>query len=324
MDTGSTLEGVQGLLRSYLTRDNLSTLRNYEAVLEDFRRYAKAPSVEAALLSLLASGPQKADEKIARYKALVIGKRDQKGRLTRGRGLSSSAVNLRLTVLRSLIKKARRTGMIQWELDVPNLAHELVHDVRGPGDELLNKMLAKAKERPGAEGRRDYAIVRLAAELGLRRREIVGLDLEDLDVAGSELKIRGKGRREKESVACSAKTIEAIQQWIQMRPKPREGSALFTNLIPGRAGRISGPAVYLIVRGLGKAALPSSRRKIGPHKIRHTAITSAVRLAKANGLAREEVQKFSRHKDFRMVARYIDADDRAQAILANANGARLA
>jgi hypothetical protein len=33
------------------------------------------------------------------------------------------------------------------------------------------------------------------------------------------------------------------------------------------------------------------------------------------------VQKFSRHKDFRMVARYIDADDHAQAVLARANGA---
>jgi integrase len=79
------------------------------------------------------------------------------------------------------------------------------------------------------------------------------------------------------------------------------------------------------VRGLGKEALPSrSSRKIGPHKIRHTAITAAVRLAKANGLAREDVQRFSRHKDFRMVARYLDADDRAQGILARANGARLA
>ena len=55
------------------------------------------------------------------------------------------APNLRLTVLRSLFKKARRHGIVQWELDVASVAQELVHDVRGPGDELLNKMLTAAK-----------------------------------------------------------------------------------------------------------------------------------------------------------------------------------
>lgn len=314
---------VVQLLKIYLARDNASTVRNYESVLDDYRQFAKAPTREAAITELLSADAARANDRVARYKRLMTGVRDQRGKLTRGRGLSSAAVNLRLTVLRSIVKKARQRGMIQWELDVPNITDERVHDVRGPEPELLNKMLSAAKARPGAEGRRDYAILRLAAELGLRRREITGLNLDDFDPDAAEVRILGKRRREKETLACSAKTVEAIQRWREVRPTSADG-ALFTNLIPGRAKRISGPAVYLIIRGLGKLALPiRSTRKIGPHKIRHSAITSAVQLAKANGLAREEVQKFSRHKDFRMVARYLDADNRAQQILARANGAQL-
>lgn len=314
---------VTQLLKTYLARDNSNTVRNYESVLEDYRQFAKTPTREAAITELLAADAGRANDRIARYKRLMTGVRDQRGKLTRGRGLSSAAVNLRLTVLRSIVKKARQRGMIQWELDVSNVTDERVHDVRGPEPEVLNKMLSAAKARPGAEGRRDYAILRLAAELGLRRREIIGLNLDDFDSVAAEVRILGKRRREKEMLACSEKTVEAIQRWREARPPSPDG-ALFTNLIPGRTKRISGPAVYLIIRSLGKQVLPPrSSRKIGPHKIRHSAITSAVRLAKANGLAREEVQKFSRHKDFRMVARYLDIDERAQEILAKANGAVL-
>jgi integrase len=82
--------------------------------------------------------------------------------------------------------------------------------------------------------------------------------------------------------------------------------------------------VYLIVRRLGAEALPKrSRKKVSPHRIRHTAITAAVRNAREIGLAREEVKKFSRHTDLRMLDRYIDADSQAQAKLARSIGERL-
>ena len=104
-------------------------------------------------------------------------------------------------------------------------------------------------------------------------------------------------------------------RWVEVRPRPNrgKGSPLFTNLIPGRTGRITGAAVWEIVRALGAAALGSrSKKRVRPHGIRHTAITEAVRRAPSVHVMREDVKKFSRHSDFRMVARYLDADDGAQ------------
>lgn len=319
-----TQTSAERLLTRFLTRENSGTAENYRKQLEDYRAWTKEDTPGEAVYALLKGGFEMAQRSIERYKASVVGRRDAKGKLISGRGLSAAAINLRLTVLRSLVKQAQASGLVTWELHVANVADERVKDVRGPGEEILNAMLRAAKAKPGAEGRRDYAILRLAGELGLRRREIVGLDLQDFDSEACEIRVLGKGRRQKEAIACTPKTIVAIQAWVSARPRPKADSPLFTNLIPGRTARISGPAVYLIISRLGRSALPArSPRRIGPHKIRHTAITSAVRNAVASGLAREDVKKFSRHKDMRMVARYLDEDDDAQRKLAKAVGSRL-
>ena len=317
-------EQVRRLVEAYLARDNANTRQTYEKQLEDYCTFAKASSPAIAILRLLKSGPTAADSKIERYKRSVVGVRDKKGQLISGRGLSPAAVNLRLTVLRSLVKRAHHAGMVNWQLQTANLPEELVNDMRGPGEDVLNRMLELAKGKIGPVGRRDYAILRLAGELGLRRKEIVGLDLADVDTDAAEIRISGKGRRQKETLSCTSKTADALQAWIEVRPRPQNGSPLFANLIPGRTGRISGEAVYVIIRRLGELALArNSKKRVSPHRVRHTAIIGAVHSTAALKLSREEVKKFSRHKDMRMVTRYLDEHDRAQAILAKAVGDRL-
>ena len=315
---------VEELLKNYFDRENANTARHYGASINDFCGFIKAPNRLSAIEQLLSAGFAAGNDLVTRYQRDMEGTRNSEGKLKLGRGLSPSAVNLRLTVLRGLVKKARRQGLIDWELDVPNVASENVHEVTGPGIDVLNRMLEAAKRQHGAEGRRNYAILRLAGELGLRRKEIVALDYDDFDPVAGTIRIRGKARRQQEVLSCTPTAVAALSRWVEARPRPRGGRPLFTNLIPGRPTRLTGSAVYEIVRDLGREALPKgSRRWVRPHGIRHTAITEAVRRAKDAGLAREEVQKFSRHKDFRMVARYLDANTRAQERLSAAIGESL-
>jgi len=316
---------VSELLDSYLARENAITVRHYSAALDDFAEYTRAADRLSAINRLLGADFPAGNELVIGYRRDMEGSRRGDGKLKSGRGLSASAVNLRLTVLRGLVKKARRHGLIDWELDVPNIPAENVHETSGPGMELLNRMLEAAKAQPGPVGRRNYAILRLAGELGLRRKEIVGLDVDDIDLLTETIRIRGKARRQLEKLTCTPATVAALGNWLEVRPKPSDGRALFTNLIPGRPTRLTGSAVYEIVRKLGRTALPKgSRKRVRPHGIRHTAITEAVRRAKEVGLAREEVQKFSRHRDFRMVARYLDAHDQAQKKLGAVIGGLMA
>jgi len=184
-------ESIEGLLASYLARENAATVRHYTAALDDFAGFIKAPDRLAAGTRLLGAGFAAGNELVADYRRDMEGTRNTEGKLKSGRGLSASAINLRLTVLRGFVKKARRHGLIDWELDVPNIASENVHEATAPGIDLLNRMLVAAKAQPGPLGRRNYAILRLAGELGLRRKEIVGLDLDDVDLAPGTVRIRG-------------------------------------------------------------------------------------------------------------------------------------
>jgi integrase/recombinase XerC len=167
-------------------------------------------------------------------------------------------------------------------------------------------MLALAK-RDAESGRpkavRDLAIVRLLHDLGLRRGELVALDLADLDLEAeaATVAVVGKGRTEKDRLTLPDPTVDALATWMAtrgLRPGP-----LFIRLDPVAEGpdRLTGRGVFLIVRDLGRKA--GLAKPVRPHGLRHEAITRA--LDKTNGDVRT-VQRFSRHADTRTVLLYDD------------------
>ncbi len=310
------------LLAAYLDRENAMTALNYRHSLLDFAEFTRCgKNIQTAVDRLLSRTADAANDCAARWKRSMTGTRDKSGKLVGGRGLGSATANLRLTVLRGLVRKARRAGMINWELDVAGLPSERVHDVRGPGMDALKKILDVAKDGTGSAEKRNYAIVRVFSETGSRRRELVGLDLDDFENGDSPaLWILAKGRRQKERVGISRKCAVAIEEWIRVRPKCAS-KALFTNLIPGRFGRISPTAVYDLVVALGKKAgirKVRGKNKVHPHALRHTVFTEAGRAVNRSGHGVETLMKFTRHKDSRVAQGYLDATDDAASSIGNA------
>jgi integrase/recombinase XerC len=124
-----------------------------------------------------------------------------------------------------------------------------------------------------------------------------------VDQGGGAVLVLGKGRREKACLTLPAATRQALAAWLAVRgdaPGP-----LFVALDRGHRGhRLTGSAVYGIVRALGEAAGVKAR----PHGLRHAAISRLLDLT--NGNVRE-VQKFSRHASVQTVLRY--DDNRADA-----------
>jgi integrase len=305
---------AEDLVQAFLERENATTRLNYEAALKDFAAFVRVNEPHLALERLLAGDAAAANDTVTRWKRAMIGTRGKKGKLIRGRGLAPATVNLRLTVLRGLVRKAYRRGIIAWELDVAGIASERVHDVRGPGLDAVKKILELAKNEPGLAGKRNYALVRILAETGLRRRELAGLDLDDVETGDSPaLWVLAKGRRQKERVGISKTCAAAIEDWLKVRPRC-QSKALFTNLIPGRVGRISPTAVYDLVVALGKKAgirKVRGKNKVHPHALRHTVFTEAAREVNRSGRGVETLVKFTRHKDARVAQTYIDATDDA-------------
>jgi integrase/recombinase XerC len=134
-------------------------------------------------------------------------------------------------------------------------------------------MLGVAASRAPPKATRDVAIIRLMFDLGLRRGEVVGLDLEDVDHNGRRLWVLGKGRAQKEARTLPEPTLEAIDCWLSVRGGValEAETALFVNTARFKPGlRLTGHGLYRVIRSLGDLAGVRAR----PHGLRHASITA--------------------------------------------------
>jgi integrase/recombinase XerC len=122
----------------------------------------------------------------------------------------------------------------------------------------------------GLAALRDRAIVELMYGSGLRVSEVASLDLRSLDLRSGEVRVLGKGRKER-VVPLGEPCIEALRAWVQARPRLPVGEgeqAVFLNL---RGGRLTTRSMgrLLAVRALA-AHVP---RHVHPHAMRHSFAT---------------------------------------------------
>ncbi len=211
------------------------------------------------------------------------------------RALAPATINRRLSTLRRLAKLARRLGLVDWTPELDSLKAEAYRDTAGPGHDGWRKLLAAAEAGAAGgspKGLRDLALLRLLHDNALRRGEVVGIDVGDVDLDGSRVAVVGKGKGERRWLAINAATARALAAWLAARMGPPSGPA-FIRLDAaggGRPGRLTGDGVHEIVRALGrKAALG---RAVRPHGLRHAAVTRALELSGGDIRA---VQRFSRH-----------------------------
>jgi len=185
-------------------------------------------------------------------------------------GYSRATIARRLASLRSWCRFLRRQGKLDQDpaagLRGPRKDKALPHFLPAEG---IQKMLAlPVGENPLS--RRDRALLETAYSAGVRVAELVGLNLEDLDLDESCATVRGKGRRER-IVFLGPQALESIHSWMPDRDtmaKPKAAQALFLNkngtrLTVRSVGRI-------LSKYLGPAGLDPNA---SPHSLRHSFAT---------------------------------------------------
>lgn len=286
-------EGGEGsLVAAFLDGHGATTMAAYRRDLGDFAAFVER-DMEEAVAHLLVLPPGAANGLALAYRTHL-----------RQRKLAPATINRRLAALRSLTKLARLLGKTTWALEVPNLPSEAYRDTRGPGREAVLGLLTAAEGMP-----RDYALLRLLYDLGLRRAEVCSLEVSDVELSRRTLFVLGKGRLEKVPLELPQPTALALADWLSVR-----GSApgpLFTSFDrSGKGdGRLTGRSVHRLVQKYGGEG-------VRPHGLRHTAITEACKAATAAGIGIEEVLDFSRHKSLAVLMRYRDRERNVQGKLA--------
>ena len=118
---------------------------------------------------------------------------------------------------------------------------------------------------------RDYCMVVLFLNCGMRLAELVGMDLGDIDLEHRQIRLFGKGHKER-MVYLNDACVEALQLYLQKRNTmeglpPQEKAVFITRR---RKQRISNRRVEQLVTGAMKAA---GLKGFSTHKLRHTAAT---------------------------------------------------
>lgn len=135
--------------------------------------------------------------------------------------------------------------------------------------------IEKIKETPQAEDPllnfRNQLIIDLLYTCGLRQAELLGLSDRDVDFSREELKVHGKGGKQR-VVPLLPEVCAHIREWIAMRDGASSGTARSVTLFPGRDGsRMSRSRLYQIVEN---ALLHSKSSRRSPHTLRHSFATS--------------------------------------------------
>lgn len=251
----SELESQISRFLAELKRENVSphTLAAYGADLHQFLEYFSPPGSEP---------PVPAEFGILHIREWLADLYHKK--------LTAVTIRRKLAALRVFFRFLVRQGL------APMNPARLVHMPKAPknlpsvmtaeqANALVDSVAAKRFERPYPA--RDLAIFELLYGCGLRVSELVGLDLEEIDHSQCWLRVRGKGRKERQ-VPFGGKASGALNSYLSERKAAPLERALFIN---HRGRRLTDRAVRIIVKFY--ARLVAGDPSVHPHSFRHAYAT---------------------------------------------------
>lgn len=185
-------------------------------------------------------------------------------------GNESAARARKISSLRSFFKYlTTKVNLLEYnpttEIELPKKKKELPKYLTlDESKELLKNVDGKYKER-------DYCILTLFLNCGMRVNELVGMNLTDIDRSLGLIRLRGKGNKER-VVYLNDACFDALDRYLPVRLIPTsdtDKNALFVSM---QHKRINVQTVkHLVQKHLGAAGL--SGRHFSAHKLRHTAAT---------------------------------------------------
>ena len=170
------------------------------------------------------------------------------------------------------------------------------------------------------KGKRDFAMLILAINGGLRIIEIQRANIEDIEeLHGTKfLFIQGKGRTsKKEKFALEPITQQALEEYLATRPNAKKEEPLFTGTSNNQNGtRMTETSISRLFKTILKASGFDSKR-LTSHSFRHTA--NSILFEETGNLF--QTQRFARHKDPKTTEIYIHnyekENDHSESIIIN-------
>ena len=181
-------------------------------------------------------------------------------------GKSPRTIHRKVSVYRTFVKYARRQGIMTTNpaesVVLPKVEKRMPEVVP---EYAMNQLFAEEVFATDWKGRRDRSMMALLYETGIRMSELIGLKVGDVNGARKELRVYGKGRKER-VLPLLPSTLESIMQHVMDRPVGGDdlfvtdaGSSLYPSFVYRRVNHYLGEV--------------SSLQQCSPHVLRHTFAT---------------------------------------------------
>lgn len=264
-------EDFLNYLRYERNRSEL-TVRRYEQGLRDFETYFKNRDSQLSWESV--------DSDVIRdWMESMMDKGDM-----------ASTANCCLSAVRSFFRFALSRGLVtrdpSYVVKGPKKQKPLPQFVR---EEDMNRLLDTPQMwEEGFVGLRARTIIILFYETGIRLAELIGLDVEDVDLATRQLKVTGK--RNKQRIVPFGEELEtAIREYLKQRdqlPVCIDGALILSD----KGKRMTRSQVEKIVKQ--HLSLTTTLKKRSPHVLRHSFATAMLN----NGAGLESVRRLLGHE----------------------------
>lgn len=212
------------------------------------------------------------------------------------RGIKPSSVERRLAAVKSYYRYLLRMKRID--------KHPIAH-LRAPIKEKplpvyvptkeVERILSATAEGDDFTSRLHHLIIATLYECGLRRSELAGIRDEDVDLTRRQLKVLGKGGKER-IVPFGRGLAEEMQRWLELRNKTVGKSEYFFLTLKGK--KVSTAAIYTIVRAQLESVPTLERR--GPHALRHSFATDMLN----NGADLVAIKELMGHSSISTTVKY--------------------
>ena len=259
---------------------SVHTVRAYEADLRQFLGYLSPPDLPP---------PEPCDIDLLLLREWLAGLyRDQ---------LAAVTIRRKLAAVRGLFRFMLREGTVRIN------AARLVRTPKAPKklpvvmtaeqvNTLIDGVASDKLDRPFPA--RDRAIFELLYGCGVRVSELAGLNLQDIDRSEGWIRVRGKGKKERQ-VPLPGQAGRALERYLSERPVLLEEHAVFLN---HRGKRLTDRGISLIVKFY--ATLLASDPAIHPHSFRHAYATHLL----ADGADLRAIQELLGHASLSTTQKY--------------------
>ena len=236
------------------------------------------------------------------------------------RNLSAATVGRKLSGVRAFFRYQLREGKVERDpsvgLPAPKQPARLPRPLAVDDCEALTSDNAAAGvseaagEEPSSDAilreQRDRAIVELLYGTGIRVGELVALDVRDLDLNARQVRVMGKGRKER-VVLLPGLVCEALQDWLDARRRPGVlGEPLFISVrarrpaVDGKPRRLGARDVRRVLAR--RAASAGIADRVHPHRLRHSYATHLLDM----GAGLRDIQELLGHASLSTTQKYTE------------------